>query len=311
MFSIRETVASLCGSMISWALSNFTGIGEKIVRAASLSGGSEGTMLNSLWTTISSLMTGVINSLIPVGLAICVLFFVISLIELAMSERFTLEYFIKYLSKLVIGVVAVYYSAEIFTTFQNFGDDLATYLASIGFYSEVPSADDIKDQLISQFSTFIGSYGAGQWLMLLLAFLMVVPIMGLVGVVITVVAYVVCYSRVLELCVRGAFLPIACALLSDDGWRGAGGRYIRKFIAICAQGSVLVMIGNIASGLIGMASQSMIDEIISFSLGTDMSSVMDLLGKLCSGFALIIGVGFACVALMFKSIGIVNDVFGG
>ena len=39
--------------------------------------------------------------------------------------------------------------------------------------------------------------------------------------------------------------------------------------------------------------------------------LFDCIGSLMGGFALILGVGFASVSLMFKSIGIVNDVFGG
>ena len=110
-------------------------------------------------------------------------------------------------------------------------------------------------------------------------------------------------------------MPIACALLSDDGWRGAGGRYIRKFIGICAQGAVMVVIGQLTGGIMGAICSSMkssmrakVDTAIA-NAGTKpgFGLVIDIVESTVA----IVGIGVACVSLMFKSIGIVNDVFGG
>ena len=45
------------------------------------------------------------------------------------------------------------------------------------------------------------------------------------------------------------FFPIAMGLMSDDGWRGAGGRYLKKFLAVCCQSAVLVVIGGLCAYL--------------------------------------------------------------
>lgn len=321
MISIRDSIPEFCARMLAWVFSCFIDIGSIISRAASLSGSTDtvndGALLSQIFSALKGSAETAIEALVPVGLALCMLFFLISLIELAMSERFTLEYFIKFLSKLVIGVAAVYNSKMIFSTFADFGNSLADLLIDFKFVTdETSSVDALSEHLSTQFKIFIGDQGAAAWIILLVFCLVTVAVMGLLSIVLVVVVYIICYSRVMELCIRGVFLPIACALLSDDGWRGAGGRYIRKFVAICAQGAVLVMIGNITSGILSQASMYVIKSSIeNINISTDviagMASLFSTIGSLLTGIALMAGIGFAAVSMMFKSIGVVNDVFGG
>jgi hypothetical protein len=126
-------------------------------------------------------------------------------------------------------------------------------------------------------------------------------ILRLVALVINAITYIVCISRLLEMSARGCFLPIAIAMMSDDGWRGAGGRYIRKYIAVCAQGAVLVVAGTMISYGMSVAGSSMIGQLSS------CGSISSFLGYL----VLFIAIAIAGVSMLFKSIGIVNDAFGG
>lgn len=105
----------------------------------------------------------------------------------------------------------------------------------------------------------------------------------------------------MEMSVRASFMPIAFALLADDGWRGAGGRYIRKYLAICCQSVVLCMIG-------GLHSIAFNKLILVFNTNIAEGGAAD--GSVPGAMLFMFGLSFATISLMFKSIGIVNDVFG-
>lgn len=321
MQSIGEKAASMCAEIVGLVFNIFLGVGEKIANAASLkdnANGEEGTILTQIWTYISSGVESAIDALVPLGLALCMLFFIISLLELAMSERMTMEYFVKYFSKLIIGVAAVWKSQDIWKLIIQFGDSLGSLAVGFTFGTSGDASGDV-DTLIATLTSSFGDMaslkGAAIWIMLVLVILMIFPIMALAGVAMTIVGYIVCYSRVLELCVRGIFLPIACSLLSDDGWRGAGGRYIRKLMAVSAQGVILIIIGKVTTGIMAIAGSSMISKVtdsVGASGTLDMGPFIgDFISTSLSGMGLMLGVGIACISIMFKSIGIINDVFGG
>ena len=99
------------------------------------------------------------------------------------------------------------------------------------------------------------------------------------------------------------FFPIAMGLMSDDGWRGAGGRYLKKFLAVCCQSAVLVVIGGLCAYLMRTLAQTVISNIQ--NTGGEVNLTL-----LVGNFSLMLGVGVAMISAMMKSIGIVNDMFG-
>lgn len=54
-------------------------------------------------------------------------------------------------------------------------------------------------------------------------------------------------SRIMELYVRGSFLPIAASLMSDNGWKGSGGRYFRKLMSLATQSAAIMVVANVFS----------------------------------------------------------------
>ena len=107
---------------------------------------------------------------------------------------------------------------------------------------------------------------------------------------------------------RAAFLPVALALLSDDGWRGAGGRYIKKLLAVTAQGAVLIVICFMTKKLMDNAAGSMASFALSSS--EDLAEMFkNILGTLKGPLANL-AIGVAGIAFMFKSMQVTSDVFG-
>lgn len=306
--TLGEAICAFCAEKYSNALMTLAEVGTAISEISHTNAG-----INKLaWDAIKDAVTTTIEGLMPFGYALCALFFIISLVELAMTERMTLEFFVKYFSKLVIGVCAVYYSQFIYEHIFALGNSLTTLMGNL--FTSSSNYNSIQEQmealgmdevaLTQTFKDIMGQDGASGWIGLLMGTVSMVIPMNLAALVLKIVAYVVGFTRILEMSIRACFLPVACALISDDGWRGAGGRYIRKFIAVCAQGGVLVCIGNVTTRIIMLVAQNSLS-------GFSKTSFDACLKTFTSSLVVIFGFGIASVSLMFKSIGIVNDVFGG
>lgn len=311
---IRNGIGGICGDILDAAVKQCSSLGEKITTAVT-GGGLVQEAMNDSGVNITSIMTNGVDALKSTGYAICALFFIISLLELAMSERMTLEFFVKFFSKLVIGVAAVFYAGDFVNAAWNFGDTLSNYLSTISLVDGEASGV-VEVGFHDLFITYLNEVEGSQWLAMLAIVIGLGIPAALASFIIVAVVYVVCFTRLLEIMVRGVFMPIACAMLSDDGWRGAGGRYIRKFIGICAQGAVMVIIGKLTGVVMGAVCNSMKN-----TMTETVNDAIASASKVTPGFGFVIdviestmaivGIAVACISLMFKSIGIVNDAFGG
>lgn len=223
-----------------------------------------------------------------IGMAIALLFFLMAMIDLSTSERLTLEFFIKFFSKLVIALFLIDMAPELVNKIVEFGDAVMTQMSNSNGFEET-------DELIKQYRNYLEtSDPRTHWILLIVQSACTVGLIYIISFVVIVVAYIVGFTRLLELGVRGAFMPIALGLIADDGWRGPGGRYIRKFIAVCVQGAALIVISTVSSKAMGMTGVDVVS-------GNDGGFI---------GLLSIAGLAFATISMMFKSIGIINDVFG-
>lgn len=272
--------------------------------------------------TIVSTATGKLNELVRdtvipaaqgVGLAIAVTFFLVALIELMQNDRLTIEQFIKFFSKLIISVALIYIAPDLFEAVVHFGDGLAAVFASIGTSGDMgagwPTQEAIEQAFITCANLPKDDPQYMHWITILMTVaFMAVPMM-LVATILKGCCYVIAFTRMLELTVRGSFLPVAFGLISDDGWRGAGGRYIRKFIAVCSQSAVLVVIGQLTEYVLSLGAATVMGSF----LGPEAAGVAAAANPMSMGgiLVLMIGIAVASVTMMFKSIGIINDVFGG
>ena len=263
-----------------------------------------GSSSDSTASTISEIvMTFAEEALLSfrgVGLAIAILFFLMAMLDIVTTDRFTLEYFIRFFGKLAISIALIEYAQPIVSACIDFGDGFL----NLAFSRISIEGDGLESIMENLYMSFIDNSSGFDGFMQLLSIVFTGVLSGLVAMIaamiITVVVYIVSFTRLLEMCVRAIFMPVAFGLLADDGWRGAGGRYIRKFIAVCSQGAVLLAIGyGYNAALTALAT-------VIANTGTDNIFTQNpLMGVLC-----FLGLGFATVSLLFKSIGIVNDIFG-
>lgn len=287
-----------------------------------------GDIFNNLLTTIES---NVIPAMASLGMAIAVVFWMVGFIEMVTEDRMSPEMFIKSFAKLAISIFLCAYASDIANAIRLFGDalmdEIAGLISGLNFggvsgldpflsseenplenvfatlslpkdvlkvtLSDGPSMD--LDKYAEKLATengdmnFLAVYGLTFSLM---------PLLIITAFAMVLVCFIVQATRILEMGVRSAFLPIAFGLIADDGWRGAGGRYIKKYIAICSQGAVLVLIGHLTTLLMNTTIQT--------TLVADNGGIFTFY----YGAGMCLAVGIACVSVMFKSIGFINDVFG-
>lgn len=302
--ALYETMCKVSANILWTPIDFLKGIGNIAAECTATTGGD--STISQISSQLNTAVTKFVPTLMSLGFALAICFFIVQLIELTMSERLTFELFMKSFVKVGISLGLIELSPTIYTKLTEFASAFSSDIASSGFtIASTGKWGGDPSILANIMINMCESEGKTLWL----SFLSIGLLVGLVSLLtsagLVVVIYVICITRLIELSIRGCLLPIAFALLADDGWRGAGGRYIRKFTAVAAQGAVLALIGKITGGCIEIASTGMLDKIT--NLNTTLSS---LLCSVCMGLALVIGVGVASVAAMFKSNQVISDAFG-
>lgn len=156
--------------------------------------------------------------------------------------------------------------------------------------------------------------------------MVILSLFRVVSLVITFVSVLLVLTRIMELYVRGSFLPIAAALMSDDGWRGSGGRYFRKLMSLATQNAVILVIANVFGTMCSAAMGSTFVDSITAQTGctaphatladiavckaclNEIPAPIDL--PIFKPMLICIVICVAGVSMMFKANAIVDDIWG-
>ena len=283
-----------------------------------------GGPLASAFTNVrNSIVTTIIPAFQAVGYGMVAMFFMVKLLEHATSQQMTLESFVKMFTKLIVGVVAIDYSPQIFNWFFQIGQALGNIAKNASFLGIAGSLEDfgtVTKSTVEEIAQNCSLAGGLAWLftfsivsiMMLIIFIFEVVLMG--------IAFFISFSRMFEICLRGAFLPIGLALLSENGWQGGGGRYVKKFLACCSKIMVLVMTSRLISAFMSYITMGSVKNAgVKFSgitngIAQNIACFIPSLGEMVAarlwGIILCIFIGLAGCGLMFKADGLVNDIFG-
>ena len=177
--------------------------------------------------------------------------------------------------KLVAGILLINNALTVLETLLNFGTaiiaDMQTSIQS--------SASSIDNPYIDE----VNSMGSGFEDNINAAFMLIKLFFPyILNLIIQLVIMVVCFSRMMELVVRGAFAPIGMADIFAEGARANGVRYLRKYVSIALQGAVIVGIAR-TMNMLNLDSGSITSAII---------------------------LGFATVMIIIKSQGLCDDLCG-
>ncbi len=318
-----ETISNLYQALVDNAGAIFANTGGS---------GAAGTF-TTICQKISGVSTVWSGTFASLGMVMAFVAWVIAVVDLTIQDRLSPETFVKSFAKLGLGIGLCGATSAIIIGINEFADGFtsdvanlsisqAQYTAAHGGRANINSASDYNqymgesDSTSGLFSSMSkqelidsmtgdgkGGLVDGLSIYIQAIFFWIPAVLGVMAL--TVVMYLIAFSRIMEKAVRETFLGISFGLLADDGWRGPGARYIKKYVAIVCQGGVLTLLCKIYGLAITTAFNAMAEALA--NAGGDINAISSALTE---SQMVVWGCGFATLGLMFKSIGILNDLFG-
>lgn len=233
-----------------------------------------------------SMVTSIQDGLVATATSIMVLFFLYGLLSDAMNETFSLERFIKLFARLALGIGLISLCGDITTL----GDSLATEVSDV-----ISKAKDGAKLTASDMPTVPEAENLFQGVFLVMGLWAVGTVMSWV---IQAAMYFMLFSRLIEMALRAAFMPIAMAMVTDGGWQGTAGRYIKKYIALCLQGPALVAISSLYNSFLQSLVKADWDSVTKGTTGIGPTLLA------------MIALMFATIGMSKQSITVLNDVMG-
>ena len=192
----------------------------------------------------------------PVGEALIVLFFLIELIDKTTKDNFSVEHFFKLMLKVVIAKFLIENGWDILTGCINVGSNLPVAITSDpkGLTSKSKVLDQYAKEI--QETNTIGNLGMIiQWFL---------P--WVFAWISKMICIVICWGRMIELGVRAVTAPISMADIFQDGTHSGGFRYLRKFLGVCLQAAVIMLViqvsGIIQGLIIGKNTVTMFKAVV-------------------------------------------------
>ena len=285
------------------------------------------TMLHN--AVIGNGSNGWISWVETIAFAIALSFFMISIITAAMGERLTPEQMVHQGAKLALTIAGVMWAPAILETIVEFGEAFGDIFAGINITMNGGSGDTI-DSAVNKWHAVMDSiylrtdeqlgidglfHGVGHSLALFLYTGVAIVLTMLIIPIIEICMIFVQITRYIELYVRGTFLPISFGLMADEGWRGPGGRYIRKIMSIACQNAAIMVTLNVTGVMLNTVLGGEIVKCVDAISGKINNATIGPLIKELGGVLpdiVVIGlvICVAGIAFMFKSIQVMDDLWG-
>lgn len=176
-----------------------------------------------IWDLIGIVFNDVI---LPVGYAFLGMYFLLELLEKTTRDNFNLEQFIRLLIKLLIGKILM--------------DNCLALLQGIQSFADLLSKDITENASSANIFDYHKLYDLPWYKDIILYVKVLVP--GIVMLAVSVVAKTICITRSIEIVIRAIVAPIGMADIFTEGTRGAGFRYVKKFLAVNLQGFMILII---------------------------------------------------------------------
>lgn len=189
---------------------------------------------------------------------------------------------------------------------KNDPDGLFKEFALLGLYSIITAnlrgiltsltaiASDISSKVSGAFYTHSGSFSVeaeqlhDHFISMFLDVAVFIVFGNIAIMIVKIVAYIAIYTAKIELFIRTVFFPLAVGFIAEDGWRGPGGRYVKRWVACCMQLAIITV--TLKSYVAVMFST------VGSGQGTPMVAVL-------AG-------GFAAAGICMKSSQLSNEIMG-
>ena len=219
------------------------------------------------------------STLIPIGITLCLFYFLLEMIEEATRDNFTVEHIVRGLIKLCLGVMLIENllpsgsgsnaTDGILLGIANFASALVENLSDVS-WSDTITTDFSGLSIFSLIGNILAliNQPVGAYLLMYIA------------------VWFVSITRNITIAVMAVYAPIAMADIFHRGLDSNGVQFVKRYAAVCLQ---IFIIGAIAVGI--------------STLFTDPNYVS------LTGVKTIL-IGFACASLIFKSKNMAYEMMG-
>ena len=187
---------------------------------------------NTTHKSVYSLIKSVHNIVLPIAYALITLYFFMKLAELTTQDQFNAEHFFKCMIWLIISLVVVNNSLDII----NYGIQFANELYS-AMISATNSESHINASELERWATILS---VKRNFISLVGYTLELGVMKLAYGAACLVMWFFVWRRIFDMGIRAAFMPIGLANLFDEKHKAQGFSYLKKFLASCIQGVVLL-----------------------------------------------------------------------
>ncbi len=219
--------------------------------------------LEGIWGVVSS----VHEAILPMGYSLLTLFFLLGFMNKSLSFRIIrIEDIIRLLLKMIIAKVVMEKSFELLQMVYGMVTELILKVdfsvATIKIVDTAALAKQIEEM---------------NWIERIVFQTQFTPI-SIVSFFLNLMAFIICYGRILEICVHTALSPIPISMLSSEEYASSTKRFFQHYIAICLQGLVIVIdlmiFGGLAQTLVGSAGSGDFGVGMSISLSVMLILVL-------------------------------------
>lgn len=234
-------------------------------------------------STLHSLM-------VPLGVYLMFIYFIISMEELIASESFTWQLMTKKLVLLLVAKFLMDHGFELLEMLFAVGMSIAAQLNNAMVGGEVTELTFDASAMINAFREDLGMTGLLKTLADIIMFVyLLIP--WLLSWLMRLAISLICYSRVIEIYVRAVMAPIALSDFYHGGLQSTGWKFLKSFLAVSLQGATILIISIIFSLMINVITTA------------DASHPMTFIGSYLAFYG-------SAVMLMFKSLPLTKELVG-
>lgn len=272
---LENMINDICGPDI------FTSIYETLSVNLFSSGGK--------YSAVLSVVRIAYNIIMPVGVYLMFIYFMLALVDKLSSDTFTWEQLWRQLAMLLAAKILMENGFQILETLFGIGMAVLAMISGAGGTDIAVSTIDTA-ALITEFRDSIGIAGNIPFIRDIIMFVYLLIPWTLSWIMRLVIA-VICYSRVGEIYIKAAYTPIALSDFMHSGFQGTGWKHLKSFFASCLQGAIIFLIAVIFTALF---------QTITIDSGWN---IFKFLGAYLAFYA-------SAVMLMFKSLPLAKEIVG-
>lgn len=225
-----------------------------------------------------------------VGATLLICMFFIHLLESALKDRADPDSLFKEMAMLGVYAIVILNLGEILSAVKG----IAGGILDLSFDTYIIASRDTSDFLSGENSNpgalggVLGINDGLNIMVLVLDALLYAVVGSLVMTVVQVICSIVVITIKMEIVIRTALMPLAVGFIAEDGWKGPGGRFIKKWCACLLQGVIIMLAFNAYAAV----------NVLSIGSGGSLFLVSLFAG------------GFALAGICTKSGQLANDVMG-